>query len=72
MSRAAELTRALGGRWYGRYGTARCVVHGDRNPSLSILIYASAWMVRVGLNPLMVGKVELPITNRFGISQDCP
>jgi hypothetical protein len=38
----------------------------------SALMYASAWMVRVGLNPLMVGKVELPITNRFGMSQDWP
>jgi hypothetical protein len=25
------------------------------------LIYASTWMVRVGWNPLMRGKVELPI-----------
>ena len=35
MSRAAELTRALGGPWYGRYGTARCVVHDDRNLSIA-------------------------------------
>jgi hypothetical protein len=37
MSSAAELTRLLGGRWHGRYGLARCVVHEDRSPSLSIL-----------------------------------
>jgi hypothetical protein len=37
MIGAAGLTRALGGRWYGRYGTARCVVHDDRQPSLSIV-----------------------------------
>jgi hypothetical protein len=36
MMTAAELTRMLGGRWHGRYGTARCVIHDDRNPSLSI------------------------------------
>lgn len=36
------LTRALGGRWHGRYGTAACPVPGhgkglgDRSPSLSI------------------------------------
>ena len=36
MMTAAELTRVLGGRWHGRYGTARCVIHDDRNPSLSI------------------------------------
>src|SRR5215471_42802 len=29
------------------------------------LIYASAWMVRVGWNPLTSGKVELPITKRL-------
>ena len=34
--RAEQLTRALGGRWHGQYGTARCPAHDDRNPSLSI------------------------------------
>ena len=29
-------------------------------------------MVSVGLKPLMLGKVELPITNRFGTSQLWP
>jgi hypothetical protein len=33
---ARELTVALGGRWHGCYGTARCPAHQDRNPSLSI------------------------------------
>jgi putative DNA primase/helicase len=37
MISAAELTRALSGRWHGHYGTARCVVHDDRSPSLSIV-----------------------------------
>src|SRR4051794_35168753 len=37
MITAAELTRALGGRWHGRYGTARCPTHEDRRPSLSIM-----------------------------------
>jgi hypothetical protein len=32
----------------------------------------SAWIVSVGLNPLMVGNVELPMMNRFGTSQLCP
>ncbi len=34
--RAEQLTCALGGRWHGQYGTARCPAHDDRNPSLSI------------------------------------
>ena len=33
---AAELTKALGGTWHGTYGTARCPVHADHAPSLSI------------------------------------
>jgi DNA primase len=33
---AHELTEALGGRWHGRYGAARCPAHDDRGPSLSI------------------------------------
>jgi len=33
---AAELTQALGGRWHGSYGQAKCPAHDDRNPSLSI------------------------------------
>ena len=33
---AQELTAALGGRWHGSYGTARCPAHEDRNPSLQI------------------------------------
>jgi len=31
-----------------------------------------ARMVRVGLNLLMVGKVKLPVTKRFGISPNHP
>ena len=34
--RAETLTRALGGRWHGSYGTARCPAHDDSSPSLSI------------------------------------
>lgn len=33
---AEVVTRALGGRWYGRYGIACCPVHDDRRPSLSL------------------------------------
>lgn len=33
---AQSITAALGGRWYGRYGLARCPAHGDRKPSLSL------------------------------------
>lgn len=33
---ARELVTALGGRWYGSYGVARCPSHDDRTPSLSI------------------------------------
>jgi hypothetical protein len=36
MSAAKDLTQALGGRWRGRYGMARCVSHPDRNASLAI------------------------------------
>ena len=33
---AADLTKALGGRWQGRYGMARCPAHYDQTPSLKI------------------------------------
>jgi putative DNA primase/helicase len=33
---ARELVDRLGGRWCGSYGVARCVLHEDRTPSLSI------------------------------------
>lgn len=33
---ARELTAALGGRWRGASGEARCPAHKDKNPSLSI------------------------------------
>ena len=33
---AQEITKALGGRWHGAYGTARCPAHDDREPSLSV------------------------------------
>ena len=34
---AREVTEALGGRWHGSYGTARCPAHeDDRRPSLSV------------------------------------
>ena len=33
---AQDLTKALGGRWSGSYGTARCPSHEDKKPSLSI------------------------------------
>ena len=33
---ARTITQALGGRWHGTYGTARCPAHEDRNPSLKL------------------------------------
>ena len=33
---ARSLTAALGGRWCGSFGLAKCVAHQDRSPSLSI------------------------------------
>ena len=36
MSDARTLTLALGGKWYRRYGLARCPAHGDRRPSLTL------------------------------------
>jgi hypothetical protein len=33
---ARTVTAGLRGRWYGRYGTARCPTHEDRHPSLSL------------------------------------
>lgn len=36
MRDAERITRALGGRWFGRYGIARCPAHGDKHPSLSL------------------------------------
>jgi hypothetical protein len=36
MTVAKQLTADLGGHWCGRYGKARCPVHTDSEPSLSI------------------------------------
>ncbi len=36
MTTAYQITKALRGQWHGSYGTARCVAHDDRHPSLSI------------------------------------
>lgn len=36
MSDAQTLTAALRGKWYRRYGLARCPAHGDNRPSLSL------------------------------------
>ena len=36
MFAARQLTTALGGRWFGSYGSARCPAHEDQHPSLSI------------------------------------
>lgn len=36
MSDAQRITAALGGRWTGGNGIARCPAHEDRNPSLSL------------------------------------
>ncbi|MDQ2065078.1 toprim domain-containing protein [Xinfangfangia sp. CPCC 101601] len=36
MTEAQRITRALQGKWHGRYGLARCPAHGDRKPSLSL------------------------------------
>ena len=33
---ARSLTKTLGGRWHGSYGTACCPAHDDREPSLAI------------------------------------
>ena len=33
---ARDITKALGGKWAGRYGLARCPVHDDRTPSLKV------------------------------------
>lgn len=36
MTDACSITLGLGGRWFGRYGQARCPAHEDRRPSLSL------------------------------------
>jgi hypothetical protein len=36
MKDARSITLALGGKWHGKYGEARCPAHDDHNPSLSI------------------------------------
>lgn len=33
---AEQITRALRGKWYRRYGVACCPAHGDRKPSLTL------------------------------------
>src|SRR3954452_20804886 len=36
MTGAETLTSRMGGRWRGSYGEARCPVHDDHSPSLTI------------------------------------
>lgn len=36
MTEAERITGALGGKWYSRFGSARCPAHGDKHPSLSL------------------------------------
>lgn len=36
MTEAQRITRALQGKWHGRYGSACCPAHHDRSPSLSL------------------------------------
>jgi hypothetical protein len=36
MSLAHQITVAMGGTWYGRYGMVKCPCHPDKNPSLQI------------------------------------
>lgn len=36
MTESQRITAALGGKWYRRYGVARCPAHGDRRPSLTL------------------------------------
>ena len=36
MTGARDIVRALGGKWHGRYGMARCPAHDDREPSFSV------------------------------------
>ena len=36
MTEAESLTSRIGGRWRGSYGEARCPVHDDHSPSLTI------------------------------------
>ena len=47
------LTGRIGGRWYGCYGAARCPVHDDRDPSLSIRDGERSVLVKchAGCNP---------------------
>jgi hypothetical protein len=33
---ARAITKALGGKWQGRYGLCRCPVHADKTPSLKV------------------------------------
>jgi hypothetical protein len=43
---AREITMRLGGKWHGGYGTARCPVHDDHAPSLSIRDGTRALLVK--------------------------
>ena len=33
---APDIIAALGGKWHGGYGFARCVAHPDTNPSMRV------------------------------------
>lgn len=45
MSDAQRITAALGGRWTGGNGIARCPAHEDRNPSLSLSDGDNGWLL---------------------------
>ena len=44
---AQSLTQALGGRWHGSYGTARCPAHDDRAPTLLPAMQAHSKFVQL-------------------------
>jgi putative DNA primase/helicase len=46
MNSARGIVAALGGRWFGSYGLARCPAHEDRSPSLSVTERAGKLLVR--------------------------
>lgn len=57
MTDARTLTAALGGRWSGRSGSARCPAHADNRPSLSLSDAADGrllWHCHAGCDPLDV------------------
>ena len=67
--RAETITRTLGGRWYGAYGTARCPAHDDQSPSLSLKDGRDGQLLLYCFAGCEFGQIREAIVSRNGGSK---